>query len=967
MFAKRTDLKLPLRNCLDGIHATCNDELQGMQKKNQIISYNDIINVLSHQWDLTFSDSFYGLLLGQLSEDEKRVLEEARKQIQADLLNYLPIISSTITPDVRINNWVTKEIIDKRYYWPLCKKWMSEEYSPAIAQNIDLESEEVLKSLHNPIDQEKWSTRGLVMGQIQRGKTANYCGVICKAADAGYKLIIVLSGIHNDLRKQTQKRLDETFVGRYTDIIEGLEKHGACGVGIYPTYKADRAPNVATTRIADFKGTSISFEDKPWLFVIKKNSSVFKKLVKWIKQNIAHRDRLPLLLIDDEADLASINTKDKEELATVTNRFIRQILSLFPRSSFVGYTATPFANILIDSNASNDDIGLDLFPKDFIVRLASPRNYFGPKDFFGDNFESGLELYDCFPQEEAFSWFRDLEKNYGNKELPKTPSRAILQFILSSSLKLWRHMKRKGIPSVDNPLHNSMLIHVSHKIAIQKAIGRQVQTKLREICQDLRGIDLRASECSYLKELRNLFDLQKNEITPEIKRRRSDEDISDPINDWAMPNKFEELDSCLQQVIGDIQIELVNGEAKRNVIYQAENSAYFEEKRTSTNIYIGGNKLSRGLTLNGLTVSVFLRSSSMYDTLMQMGRWFGYRDGYIDLCRLITTPDIIDKFRQISEAIDDFNVQIDEMNSHNRSPENFRLKILSHPGLMVTARNKMRNSAEFEVGFNGQTSWKMCFDLNNDLIHKNFGLAINLINRLNKWGRMVYRSDSTTNELNNPDPSGNIKHPMGRLWKDVPSEVISDFLQDYSPLAKEDLEIINLQKYLREMEKEGKLTKWVVWVPGEPVSTPTGIEKYLGSLPVDRTRSENGCSDGSYSETQVSLSILKSGGSELFGLPKDVYETAKEEAKNKKLVFRTVRQVAGRKEFGISNQGFFQLIPFTSKRLKNHEALRSSEGSCPIVSYYMWLPDMENASKYTKAVFNTTVSEEDDDLMEDEE
>jgi len=280
------------------------------------------------------------------------------------------------------------------HYWSRLESWWKERsiLPDGPLRSVDRVTDEILGLLGSPLDTSDWTRRGLVMGHVQMGKTTNYSALVSKAADVGYKYIIVLSGLTKVLRYQTQVRLDKAFVGRssVTDTVHA-KQYPVSNImaGSVQEYKP-RHPICLTTQLKDFDtdtGRSIGADEKsfrePLFFVTKKTPTVLDKIFDWLSGlNTAGRLDGPLLLIDDEADNASINTKKDYDSYTRINYLIRQLLSVARRSSYVGYTATPFANIFIHPESTNEMVGDELFPRDFIKFLDPPSNYVGPQDFF---------------------------------------------------------------------------------------------------------------------------------------------------------------------------------------------------------------------------------------------------------------------------------------------------------------------------------------------------------------------------------------------------------------------------------------------------------------------------------------------------------------------------------------------------------------------------------------------------------
>ena len=265
-------------------------------------------------------------------------------------------------------------------------------------------------------------------------------------------------------------------------------------------------------------------------------------------------------------------------------------------------------------------------------------------------------------------------------------------------------------------------------------------------------------------------------------------------------------------------------------------------------LFIGGNKLSRGLTLPGLCVSIFLRGSIMYDTLMQMGRWFGYRDGYLDLCRLYAPLEVIDRYISITDAILDFTAQIDEMNSHDLTPETFGLKVRAHHGLRITSRNKMPTARVVTKGPIRPVSYKSSFDLNYDVFQNNWIAAKTFLSHIEEFGEKVYSSADEANILPSPVPYDDNKKPEGRLWRNVPTSIIIEFLEHFhakkvSEGEDTDQDQKMLIEYLKQKDEKEKINYWTVWVPGDPKSLVTKTEKEAGSKFVDRSKSAKYSSD----------------------------------------------------------------------------------------------------------------------------
>lgn len=275
---------------------------------------------------------------------------------------------------------------------------------PDVVTNLHDLTDMVLERIEDPNRPDKWDRRGMVVGSVQSGKTANYTGLINKAVDAGYKLVIVLAGIHSNLRSQTQLRIDEGVLGFDTQKSRKLNQDNRwVGVGQLPGERLHIHSLTSSAEDGDFnkkiaETIGVMIGSDPVVLVIKKNSRLLSNLLKWVLHVAGVDDaktgkrvvrNVPLLLIDDEADNASINTKSRrdenedEDSVSAINGKIREILASFEKSAYVGYTATPFANVFINPEAQTEKHGEDIFPRSFIINVKAPTNYVGPAKVFG--------------------------------------------------------------------------------------------------------------------------------------------------------------------------------------------------------------------------------------------------------------------------------------------------------------------------------------------------------------------------------------------------------------------------------------------------------------------------------------------------------------------------------------------------------------------------------------------------------
>lgn len=558
------------------------------------------------------------------------------------------------------------------YYWERYRKYLaSKRFSAQVLAKLDSVTERILGLLQNPLREGTWDRRGMVIGHVQSGKTTNYTGLICKAADAGYKAIIVIAGIHNNLRSQTQRRIDEGFVGFDTSTM--LSGHPGVrrtvGVG---SFNPIRRPAAFTTSRRDFDkqaATSVGLPLKnltePAIFVIKKNTNTLKNLIDWLAEQNARYNTSsipsPLLVIDDEADNASINIKKGQDEVSRINGQIRQLLELFDRSCYVGYTATPFANIFIDPDTEDEMFGNDLFPRHFIVSLDPPDNYFGAARVFTEDGKPHVNHID--DHRELLPLRHTI--HHSVQGLPESLKSAVRAFIVARAIRLARGHTGQ---------HNSMLVNVSRFTGVQS----QVRNEIHELIHQIRG-SVRVNGAKVVSEaLRD----------PEISALH---DIF--VNEYGQESmvSWSEVLPHLWDSVSSVGVEEVNSRASGSLNYAGHKNGF-------NVIAVGGYSLSRGLTLEGLVTSYFLRNSMMYDTLMQMGRWFGYRMGYQDLCRIWMPEDAQGWYAHIADSIEELRDDLRRMEAANATPREFGLKVRSHPDtLIVTARNKMGSGRQHVV------------------------------------------------------------------------------------------------------------------------------------------------------------------------------------------------------------------------------------------------------------------------------
>ena len=565
------------------------------------------------------------------------------------------------------------------FFWNRYKRYLEEikRWNPRVTGKLGQVSDEIIDYLGDPQSDEPFQRRGLVLGDVQSGKTANYTAICNKAADTGYRVIIVLAGTMEKLRQQTQERLDAEFSGRMSQyLLDPKQDIENIPVGV-GKYGQEKQISVFTSVTKDFDKNilqalklSLRNVNTTVLFVIKKNKSILNNLIEWLKSNNGDARGeidLPMLLIDDEADNASVNTRKEDEDPTAINDAIRRLLKLFRQASYLGITATPYANIFINPDSTDEMRDDDLFPRDFIYSLAPPTNYIGAENIFGEKAQFSNSLEELYEQEIELFFPLNHRKNLVVDELPASMKEAIAYFFLINGIRDVRG---------DNKAHRSMMIHVSRFTNVQDQISGLIYRWLEDVRSDLHNFAcLTESESDTIQ---NIFYLKSVWIKHNLAKKAGTTASPMP---WSI---F--LSDYLFQAVSPVVVRSINQKSS------AKGLDYYSSKENGLRVIaVGGNSLSRGLTLEGLCVSYFYRKSLMYDTLLQMGRWFGYRNGYSDLFKLWISLEAIDWYGYITTAAEELKHEIVRMRDADLTPMEFGLKVRQDPAsLIVTARNKMR-------------------------------------------------------------------------------------------------------------------------------------------------------------------------------------------------------------------------------------------------------------------------------------
>ena len=675
------------------------------------------------------------------------------------------------------------------YHWPRLRSWLltGGRFDTATVESLDDASDRVLEHLEDPRPDgpDIFRVQGLVLGRVQSGKTANYTAVIAKAVDAGYRFVIVLAGVHNSLRQQTQQRLTDELG------LEGSQGVGEPDAGKHwislttNSYDGDFRSGTVDANVLQGSSTVIA--------VVKKNASVLKRLLQWTNRR-PKPVKLPVLIIDDEADNASINTRGnrppdelvdiaiedadetlEEDLSPSTiNRLIRQLISGFETVSYIAYTATPFANVLIDPDATDTEVADDLYPVDFIISLPTPSNYVGPQRLFGVHPSADETDWEPIEELDIVRIVSDLDSFLiSEPSLPPSLRHALTDFILAAAAK----ESRLG------PGWATLLIHTTHRISEQNALGRHIAEEITRIRASWRygeaadrRIFAQRWEAEFLPYLGSHDDASEMTSLP---RSHSIETST------SFENIKPSIDKIFRQGIRTVVLNS-----------SSEDELEYRNVQSGTVVVIGGNRLSRGLTLEGLLSSYFVRRSHNYDTLLQMGRWFGYRDAYIDLTRLWTTCAIYSHFRHLALVEEDLRDQIAAYDEMGRTPRDFAPLILAHPDLGVTAPNRIGAGREYRISYAGQLVQSVRFELDDATwLEENLRATTDFISHLGPpSGLDLGRSDSKPH------------------WNEIDWRLVVDYLRHFrSPIEANSFHPNDLAEYVSgQAESHAELTSW--WI-----------------------------------------------------------------------------------------------------------------------------------------------------------
>jgi hypothetical protein len=664
----------------------------------------------------------------------------------------------------------------KDVHWPALKGYLtnSKGWDEDTIASIDESSSEVVSLLANP-NNEGFRHRGLVVGYVQSGKTANMTAVIAKAVDAGYNLIVLLGGVTNKLRAQTQRRIEHDIVNRHRHFWQLYTTEQDDGDYTYPANGSFTMPvpgraqlvvmKKITSRLETFRKTIVDDKGKP-------------------KTPLAILRQLKVLLIDDECDQASVNSSNNDYDMTRINAEIRKILKALPAVSYVGYTATPFANVFIDPYPLNQNDLDDLYPEDFITTLPRTDGYFGAREVFGyapanpdgpeSPEEAGRNMIRHVPDEKLnlLRPVRPSEKDSFHPQMTEELVRAVLWFLLSCAIRRARDQQDQ---------HMTMLVHTSPYIIQHKRMAKLIEQWIEDNLAELTG--------------------DSGELQNKMRQVLEEETIQVPL-EYDGIHSLADLRPHIKSTLDALEFAIENGESFERLDYTKEPKTY---------IVVGGTVLARGLTLEGLSVSFFLRTSMQYDTLLQMGRWFGYRKGYEDLPRLWTTAELASNFRALSRIEEEIREDISNYRKHGVTPKEFAVRVRAIPGMAITAASKMRHAYRSNISFEGRHVQTIRFD------HQSLSKVTH------NWEAAIHFVDDVDAKCSFQTQGGGKRH----LARNVKLQEVRKFLVAYDICEHHmDLKKDLLLGYIDQAADS--LREWNVGI-----ITPTGekpAEKSLGVL-----------------------------------------------------------------------------------------------------------------------------------------
>ena len=772
------------------------------------------------------TDKLYNEGLSKGKQDGEELLQ---KSAEEETIRFASESGAAIIHGVEQGNAVSIPL-DEHSSWQMYRKGLLENgFMHMTVDIMERATLNILRHLSRDTTQTD-AVKGLVIGNVQSGKTANMAALMAMAADWGWNMFIILSGTIDNLRKQTEGRL-----------FGDLSKQG-CNI----EWRALDHPRSNMPTI--LKSSAMHFNDRNHCYftVCLKNKARLKELILWLQEDSNVQSQMKILVIDDEADQAGINTAnvDTSERKAI-NRLITNLVNgkkwndedcpnKYQAMNYIGYTATPYANVLNESGRES------LYPKDFIATLSVSNEYFGPQQIFGceDTGYEGLNITRRIPKDDVDE-FKLLHKG-SISTLPRSMENSICWYLCAvAAMRIWKYSK---------PI--SMLIHTSQKTAHHAHVAEAVEAWIRSLSTN-EIID----KCS------TVWASETNDFTLEdFLVQYPDYGISsDKINDYpSFDSLIPELERILNgtriskiQIVADHKkpryhdgIHMCVDNSKNNGIENDEilRLVYPEKENMPSPapafIVVGGATLSRGLTLEGLISTYFLRSVKQSDTLMQMGRWFGYRKSYELIPRIWLTQDTISQFKFLALLDQRLRDEIHYMDTFGISPSKYGPRVMNSPRMSfirIVAKNRMQKAHETDKDYSGAASQTVLFDNKRDILQANLSSARRFLL-----------------ELGSPEPNKpcNVHAQDCLIWRNVQFSNISAFLKQYKFQVRQTVfnDLDTMLDWIQKMSDEGSIGNWNVVLAGV---SPNGsnnrvweVSPNIGVCKVTRTQKVKNKVDG---------------------------------------------------------------------------------------------------------------------------
>ncbi len=864
----------------------------------------------------------------EISCEDWRLLVQLQKEAeeQTKIIDYLSG-QALIMEDGEDNDVTVPS--DPQSSWQLYRKnLLKNGFKDDVVDEMERTTLKILKRLSNNTT-EIQPVKGLVIGNVQSGKTANMAALMAMAADWGWNMFIVLSGTIENLRQQTQNRLlkDLNYPGNLNWFgLEHLSKRPALG---------QRAQDLHFEKISKQR----------YFTVCLKNPGRLRGLIQWLQSDANKQKQMKILVIDDEADQAGVNTADVNSPTFKTiNRLIRDLVNgrnekskdipnKYCAMNYIGYTATPYANIL---NEAGED---SLYPRSFISTLSVSKEYFGPQQIFG--LEGGEYDFDGMDivriiDDEDLQTVKDIHEEESSY-VPFALQNAICWFMCGvACMRIWGYKK---------PI--SMLIHTSQKTDHHKNIAEVVKAWIasKELytlinrCEEIWEYETELFTFEKFREQYALYD-------------RNDEDI----------NRYPEFSDIKEQLIVllgkdvtniplDEDAELSYHEGIHMCVDNCKNNGINDDGMyvrlaypTSNNmpspapafIVIGGATLARGLTIEGLISTFFLRSVGQADTLMQMGRWFGYRKGYELLPRLWITSKTNAQFKFLAVLDQELRDEIHEMDTLGKSPAYYGPRIKNTPKasfINITARKKMQSAKPTDMDFSGSFNQTYLFDNDINILRDNIDAATRFVESLG---------------LPNSQKSCNKHAENAIVWRDVNFELIKKLLQSYKFCGRLGFfnDIGSVITWIEKITSDGELENWNVVFAGKGSDENSAWNSPVGLInKVSRTRKK----PENESDTTINIGVLRDpkdiiADVDLEGKSQDVIKKVKD---FKSIYAKEIRSLAG---LNMTPQLILYMVDKDSKALTGSKTRYDLNAAEDIVGICINIPGGRRGTDYTATV-----------------